>query len=757
MCFLDLNVASHSQPSSSVTSGSTEPTTSRSNVQSTLVSHVPLIETQSNPPHVLFVPSSAQTSHGFVSLSSLIPQINPSSQLTTPESFEIQVNSSHATVSSSSSSIEAQVNPLHATVSSSIETRENPSHDPVPSSSIKAQVNTSHALVSSSSSAKTQVNPSVITIQASKLKCLRKMDYVCASDASTQTSLPDLLRASDLFKDEVDVCVADKTPKSKQEHLNESSKCLIQSQVSLIIELKQQVDDLTEKDERAQRAVEERNLELNKYENLVSLLQSEIDDLQNQLQDNNGLLALQDSIDEIGAGLDKYGETKFNDLQKQFQQQLDILSAQIEDLTNDNEYLHAKVDNLETTCDSLETELDKYKKVLSERFSEDEVRRILGVIKKVKVYKTEPIARYTMLSILGRKKYELVRKLLNLPWPSYRTLHRKRQKLQMKEGLCQLGLDLLEARMASHNLSEIETQVFIELDETTTDNRVDFDGEHVVETNTILVVRVKSITCSYTQVVYTSFDKDFPKEKMLEIISRLHAMGYNVRAITSDNGPKNRKLWRQLMNKRSIVNGERVHHYFFHPNTNRRIYIFSDMSHNIKLFRNHLLKKTLVCPNGTRVNISPIKDLKDQVPGLKLTNEHFNPTDFQRTKLALDIVNKEIANIIADENLAESLNVVRDYFDAFNITNKNAGKDGRHDLFGVENSHQINAILDKTIDYVGKMKFVPHNSQRRIEDVKRKPFQDGIMMSCMSMKAIAKGNICRCIHSMPTINYLIRF
>lgn len=68
------------------------------------------------------------------------------------------------------------------------------------------------------------------------------------------------------------------------------------------------------------------------------------------------------------------------------------------------------------------------------------------------------------------------------------------------------------------------------------------------------------------------------------IIRQLHVYGFDVRGIVSDMGPTNRKLWNELDS--SVENPN-----FLHPDTTKRIHIFADVPHLLKLIRNHFVKR----------------------------------------------------------------------------------------------------------------------------------------------------------------------
>ncbi|CAI6359881.1 unnamed protein product [Macrosiphum euphorbiae] len=92
------------------------------------------------------------------------------------------------------------------------------------------------------------------------------------------------------------------------------------------------------------------------------------------------------------------------------------------------------------------------------------------------------------------------------------------------------------------------------------------------------------------------------KELSFDIIKELHNIGYDTIAIVNDMGPSNMGLWRNL--NISITNSS-----FEHPCTQRKIHVFADVPHLMKLLRYHLLDQVFVLPNGKFVGINIFQEL----------------------------------------------------------------------------------------------------------------------------------------------------
>lgn len=86
----------------------------------------------------------------------------------------------------------------------------------------------------------------------------------------------------------------------------------------------------------------------------------------------------------------------------------------------------------------------------------------------------------------------------------------------------------------------------------------------------------------WKQPIYFNFDTNMTIELLLDIIKELHNVGYETIAIVNDMG-----LWKNL--NISLTNT-----LFEHPCTQRKIHVFADVPHLMKLIRNHLLDQYVI-------------------------------------------------------------------------------------------------------------------------------------------------------------------
>lgn len=100
----------------------------------------------------------------------------------------------------------------------------------------------------------------------------------------------------------------------------------------------------------------------------------------------------------------------------------------------------------------------------------------------------------------------------------------------------------------------------------------------------MLFLKFLGLISSWRQPIFYKFDTDMSKDILFTIIRQLYVCGFDVRGVVSDMGPTNRKLWNEL-------NSSIEKPYFFHPETTKRIHIFADVPHLLKLLRNHFVNK----------------------------------------------------------------------------------------------------------------------------------------------------------------------
>lgn len=104
------------------------------------------------------------------------------------------------------------------------------------------------------------------------------------------------------------------------------------------------------------------------------------------------------------------------------------------------------------------------------------------------------------------------------------------------------------------------------------------------------------------------------KETLFDIIKYVENAGFPVVAIVSDLGGGNRGLHKKL----GITITKT---YFLSPINNRKVYVFADVPHLIKLLRNHFVDDGFIL-NGTEINKAIIEKLIQTTSSTDLNIAH---------------------------------------------------------------------------------------------------------------------------------------
>lgn len=144
----------------------------------------------------------------------------------------------------------------------------------------------------------------------------------------------------------------------------------------------------------------------------------------------------------------------------------------------------------------------------------------------------------------------------------------------------------------------------------------------------------RGLTQAFKQPIYVGFDQKMSKAILLDIITKLHEIGYTVVAVTSDCGSSNVGVWKEM-------NVDHNNPAFLHPVTQEEIVFMADVPHLLKLLRNWLLDTGFVLQNGEKISKSPLeallklKDNSEVTAAHKLTELHLTCQRAQRQNVRL--------------------------------------------------------------------------------------------------------------------------
>lgn len=206
--------------------------------------------------------------------------------------------------------------------------------------------------------------------------------------------------------------------------------------------------------------------------------------------------------------------------------------------------------------------------------------------------------------------------------------------------------------ICAQTMTPMEKECVLSFDEMYIDPKYEYDegkdrvlGPH----SRMQVIMAKSLFGSWKQAIFTDFDFDMDQKTINTAAVLLSQKGYNVTAIVSDCGGPNRGLWKKLGVSTSNTS-------FPHPITEEPIYVFADVPHLIKLFRNWLLKPGgITLKERVKITRRPLEKLlsatRTEVNSMyKLTHSHLNlsSTEKQNVRLSVQLLSSAVVQGLKD-------------------------------------------------------------------------------------------------------------
>lgn len=328
---------------------------------------------------------------------------------------------------------------------------------------------------------------------------------------------------------------------------------------------------------------------------------------------------------------------------------------------------------------SINLQHTKVLNVLSKVFTKSQVHVLINNKKRPKSWDKESMSTAFSLRYLSRRTYSYLRNHMNYPLPSIKSLQRWASSFDVFSGEFKQVIEIMKiigekktavSRLTVISFDEVESKKFIEYNV----SKDCIMGPH----KKIQVVYARGLYDRWKQPIYAGLDKNMTKEIMNNLIKLLYEAGYTVVACVSDMGSSNRTLWNEYK-----INLDRS--WFAHPQDNtKKIYIFADAPHMLKLTRNWLLDYGFKLGNNKIINKKPLeifiaKDKGEYKLACNATEKNLNCRKEQRqnVKLAASIMSKKVAIALKEAsifgpytNMARHLSVfiknINDWFDIFN-------------------------------------------------------------------------------------------
>lgn len=192
----------------------------------------------------------------------------------------------------------------------------------------------------------------------------------------------------------------------------------------------------------------------------------------------------------------------------------------------------------------------------------------------------------------------------------------------------------------------------LSFDEMYLSHQIEFDKtrEQVIGPHkTVQVVMARGLVSKWKQPIFYNYDTPMTVEILMEIISKLHHIGFAVVAVVSDLGPTNQGLWKSINVSYNQPN-------FEHPVSGKRVHVFADVPHLLKLARNNFLDHGFLLEEKSEkfIGLNSIKTLlsmsnQELKLAFKLTDTHLSCQGpmRQKVKLAAQLFSKSVATAIS--------------------------------------------------------------------------------------------------------------
>lgn len=198
---------------------------------------------------------------------------------------------------------------------------------------------------------------------------------------------------------------------------------------------------------------------------------------------------------------------------------------------------------------------------------------------------------------------------------------------------------------------------------------------------------MRGLFSPWKQPIYADFDINMTLELLDEAINRAWEAGYECVACVSDCAGANQAIW-------SNINIDENRTFLLHPATGRKIYLFADAPHTLKLIRNWMVDNGFLLDDGFFI---PPVDSEKKHPLWKLVarntteisdtfflrEEHITLQGSQRQNVswAAKILSRKCAvalqrkvGTLLAKKLAEFILTVNDWFDVFNSRSLNVSQ-----------------------------------------------------------------------------------
>lgn len=329
------------------------------------------------------------------------------------------------------------------------------------------------------------------------------------------------------------------------------------------------------------------------------------------------------------------------------------LSTVVRELTNNMEKLKqcsdekdAQISVLRERNRKLEDRSKIVEKGILKCFSVNQAKSLISG-KPITRWQDEDMANALALKGLGLKCYRYLRNTIKLPLPSTSSINRWVSGINVEPGLLNSVLRMMTQQ--SPKLTPGQKACTICFDEMKIDSKYCYDrgADRIYnKSSNVQVIMAQGILYNWVQPLYYGYDQRVTKDLLCSIITATEKTGFPVHGVVCDLSGANQGLWRSLGISRSSTSFENPH------DPNRKVHVFADPPHLLKLVRNNLIDHGIETAYGT-ANSDPLYEvIRYQKGDLKMTprlselNLCVKGPMRQNVKLAAQLLSESMAKAI---------------------------------------------------------------------------------------------------------------
>ena len=372
-------------------------------------------------------------------------------------------------------------------------------------------------------------------------------------------------------------------------------------------------------------------------------------------------------------------------------------------------------------------------------------------VKSSRIYSEADIKKGSLLMFISPKAYRFLRKVEPRRYPDPSTVRRHIQGFRCYYGMNDEMFFVLRQKFASVMKDDRNVMmVFDEIDIQWKELYSAHFKERVPAAKKVMVVMVRGLRSGFKEIIYYNFDTVMKKETgksamdrqlLCMLIEQVERAGGFVRGITLDMGNKT------LLSQLKVFDGSSS---FPHPTRkDKKIYVFPDVPHLIKLLRNHILREGVTFQfegKSCTLRKSDFEKLLDQDAPLgelrrlyKLKRIHLDchGHQLQCVRTAVQLLSQSVANSFKlgeRRDLAYFVSVVNAWFDVMDSRTKYHRYNEIKSGLGVNWEEQENS-LNKMYELVSQM-VIGRTEKMKGERKEMVAFQKGILCSIKSVRSL---------------------